>query len=153
MVGQVKSHLESNPKPTSDARRIKQNLVCTRRPHRDWVWVSPAEIWVSSGLLQRQGLWVWHKCQGPLSMGFSRQEYWSGLPCPPSRGSSRPGDHLVAELAGPVAVARGLSRPWVHGVLAPQPGMEPTSTALQGRFFTTWPPGKSHHSTFWAFLV
>ena len=26
-----------------------------------------------------------------LSMGFSRQEYWSGLPCPP-RGSSRPRD-------------------------------------------------------------
>ena len=22
-------------------------------------------------------------CQGPLSMGFSRKEYWSGLPCPP----------------------------------------------------------------------
>ena len=21
-------------------------------------------------------------CQVPLSMGFSRQEYWSGLPCP-----------------------------------------------------------------------
>ena len=21
--------------------------------------------------------------QDPLSMGFSRQEYWSGLPCPP----------------------------------------------------------------------
>ena len=26
--------------------------------------------------------------QAPLSMGFSRPEYWSGLPCPP------PGDHL-----------------------------------------------------------
>jgi len=26
--------------------------------------------------------------QVPLSMGFSRQEYWSGLPCPP------PGDLL-----------------------------------------------------------
>ena len=25
--------------------------------------------------------------QAPLPMGFSRQEYWSGLPCPP------PGDH------------------------------------------------------------
>ena len=25
-------------------------------------------------------------------MGFSKQGYWSGLPCPPSRGSSRPGD-------------------------------------------------------------
>ena len=22
-------------------------------------------------------------CQAPLFMGFSRQEYWSGLPCPP----------------------------------------------------------------------
>ena len=22
-------------------------------------------------------------CQAPLSMGFSRQESWSGLPCPP----------------------------------------------------------------------
>ena len=22
-------------------------------------------------------------CQAPQSMGFSRQEYWSGLPCPP----------------------------------------------------------------------
>ena len=27
-------------------------------------------------------------CQAPLSMGFCRQEYWSGLPCPP------PGDLL-----------------------------------------------------------
>ena len=22
-------------------------------------------------------------CQAPLSMGFFRQEYWNGLPCPP----------------------------------------------------------------------
>ena len=29
-------------------------------------------------------------CQAPMSMGFSRQEYWSGLPCPPG-GSSHPG--------------------------------------------------------------
>ena len=24
-------------------------------------------------------------CQAPLPMGFSKQEYWSGLPCPPPR--------------------------------------------------------------------
>ena len=24
-------------------------------------------------------------CEAPLSLGFSRQEYWSGLPCPPPR--------------------------------------------------------------------
>ena len=29
-------------------------------------------------------LWDPMDCsQAPLSMGFSRQEYWSGLPCPP----------------------------------------------------------------------
>ena len=28
-------------------------------------------------------LWDLMACQAPLSMGFSRQEYWSGLPCPP----------------------------------------------------------------------
>ena len=30
-------------------------------------------------------------CQVPLSMGFSRQEYWSGLPCPPLGNLPDPG--------------------------------------------------------------
>ena len=30
-------------------------------------------------------------CQVPLSMGFSRQEYWSGLPCPPPGDLPNPG--------------------------------------------------------------
>ena len=29
--------------------------------------------------------------QGPLSMGFSRQEYWSGLPCAPPGDLSNAG--------------------------------------------------------------
>ena len=49
--------------------------------------------------------------QAPLSMGFSRQEYWSGVPFP------FPGD-------------------------LPNPGIEPPSPALTGRFFTTEPSGK-----------
>ena len=32
-------------------------------------------------------------CQALLSMGFSRQEYWSGLPCPPPGDLSDP--HLL----------------------------------------------------------
>ena len=52
--------------------------------------------------------------QAPLSMGFSRQEYFSGLPCPP------PGD-LPDPGIEPASVA---------------------SPALAGRFFTTEPPGK-----------
>ena len=29
--------------------------------------------------------------QAPLSMGFSKQEYWSGLPCPPPGDLPDPG--------------------------------------------------------------
>ena len=29
--------------------------------------------------------------QAPLSIGFSRQEYWSGLPCPPPGDLPNPG--------------------------------------------------------------
>ena len=50
-------------------------------------------------------------CQVPLSIGFPRQEYFSGLPVP-SSGDLR------------------------------NPGVEPKSPALAGRFFTTEPPGK-----------
>ena len=33
--------------------------------------------------------------QAPLSMGISRQEYWSGLPCPSPGGLPKPGIELV----------------------------------------------------------
>ena len=39
--------------------------------------------------------------QGPMSMGFSRQEYWSGMPCPPPGDLPDPG----MELASPAAPA------------------------------------------------
>ena len=47
-------------------------------------------------------------CQAPLFMGFSRQEYWSGLPCPPS------GDRLVpgiepASLTSPALAGRSFT--------------------------------------------
>ena len=35
-------------------------------------------------------------CQAPLSMGFSRQEYWSGLPCPPPGDLPNPGIELTS---------------------------------------------------------
>ena len=52
--------------------------------------------------------------QAPLSMGFPRQEYWSGLPFP------SPGDLLDPDIE-------------------PRSLMSP---ALAGRFFTTESPGK-----------
>ena len=35
-------------------------------------------------------------CQAPLSMGFSRQEYWSGLPCPSSGDLPDPGIESIS---------------------------------------------------------
>ena len=52
--------------------------------------------------------------QALLSMGFSRQEYWSGLPFPPPGNLPDPGIEPTS----------------------------PEAPALAGRFFTTEPPGK-----------
>ena len=52
--------------------------------------------------------------QAPPSMGFPKQEYWSGLPFPP------PGD---------------LPNPGIKPI-------SPVSPALAGGYFTTEPPGK-----------
>ena len=37
--------------------------------------------------------------QAPMSVGFSRQEYWSGLPCPPTRDLPDPGIEPVSPVA------------------------------------------------------
>ena len=55
-------------------------------------------------------------CQALLSMGFFRQEHWSGLPFPPPGDLPDPGIELAS----------------------------PTSSALASGFFTTEPPGKAH---------
>ena len=61
--------------------------------------------------------------QVPLSMGFSRQEYWSGLPCPPPGDLPNPGIKLESL----------------------------TSPALAGRFFNTSATWKAHHNTLTCF--
>ena len=44
-------------------------------------------------------------CQRPLSMGFSRQEYWSGVPCPSPGDLPDPGIES-ASLTSPVLAGR-----------------------------------------------
>ena len=41
--------------------------------------------------------------QAPLSMGFSRQEYWNGLPCPPPGALPDPGNKPVSPAAPALA--------------------------------------------------
>ena len=48
---------------------------------------------------------------------------------------------LCCDIQASLVVVGGLSCPTAFGILAPQPGIEPTSPALEGRFLTTGPPG------------
>ena len=76
----------------------------------DWPQEGFVKIWGTWWKWTKSGLWwCWHVCesqlscvqlfetprtvghQTPLSMGFSRQEYWSGLPCPPPGDLPDPG--------------------------------------------------------------
>ena len=41
--------------------------------------------------------------QAPLSMGFSRQEYWSGLPCPPPWDLPNSGIELMSLMSPALA--------------------------------------------------
>ena len=61
-----------------------------------------------SGVQLFETLWTIAR-QAPLSMGFSRREYWSGLPCP---------------------LLRDLPDPGIES-------LSPVSPALAGQFFTT----------------
>ena len=73
--------------------------------------LSPSSVLCRAQLLSRVRLSVTPGArQAPLSMGCSRQEYWSGLPCPPPGDLPNPGiepmsptwqaDSLLSELAG-----------------------------------------------------
>ena len=59
--------------------------------------------------------------QAPLSMEFSRQEYWSGFPFPSPGDPPDPGTELTSLV----------------------------SPALAARFFTAAPPGKNTHYSLW----
>ena len=41
--------------------------------------------------------------QAPLSMGFCRQEFWSGMPCPPPGDLSEPGIEPVSLMSPALA--------------------------------------------------
>ena len=47
-------------------------------------------VLVTQSCLTLATLWT-VACQALLSMGFPRQEYWSGLPCPPPGDLPNPG--------------------------------------------------------------
>ena len=49
-------------------------------------------------------------CQAPLPMGFSRQEYWSGLPCPPPGDLEKDMENHSSSLAWKIACTESPGR-------------------------------------------
>ena len=66
-------------------------MLTPRRSHQLCLSVSHRHACVP-GHFSHVWLWTWTVArQVPLSMGFSRQESWSGLPCPPPGNLPHPG--------------------------------------------------------------
>ena len=69
-----------NPACRINPNRNKERQETERTQYGMRLWIQPSLTQFS--LVQFFAtLWT-IVCQAPLSMGFSRQEYWSGLPCP-----------------------------------------------------------------------
>ena len=75
--------------------------------------------------------------QAPLSMGFSRQEYWSGLPCPPPGDLLTQGSHLRLLLL----------RHWPASSLALELPGKPRGKPWEPRVLATGPPAKAQFSS------
>ena len=93
-------------------------------------------------------------CQAPLSMVFSRQEYWSGLPCPPlgdlpkpgieSRSLALQGDSLPSKPPGKPKKTRVGSLSLLQGIF---PTQESNWDLLHcGGFSTSWATREAHCS-------
>ena len=68
-------------------------------------------------------------CQAPLSMGFSKQEYWSRLPCPPPGHLPNPGIELrCPTLQADSLTSESIGKPMNTGV--------GNLSLLQGKFPT-----------------
>ena len=72
--------------PNGDAGGSRNPLTWLSREAAAFIFISLCPVVTSDSAT----IWaVAH--QAPLSMGFSRQEYWSGLPCPPLGDLPNPG--------------------------------------------------------------
>ena len=57
-------------------------------------------------------------CQALLSIGFSRQEYWSGLPCLPPEDLSKPGTEPTSLMSPALTNFFTTSATWLENYIA-----------------------------------
>ena len=114
----TRSFHKGAPCPQSPERTPKSSHLILKYPNNN------LHLWECMRLCVLILVWLFATLwtvahQAPLPMGFSKQEYWSGLPFPPPRDLYNPG-------------------------IEPR---SPAFPALAGGFFTTEPPGKPPYTT------
>ena len=92
--------------------------------------------------------------QAPLSLGFSRQDYWSGLPCPPPEGLSDPGIGLTSPVPHAdrfllLGHQLRVSRSVMPNSLWPYKAMAPHSSTLAWKIPWTEEPGRLQSMGSW----
>ena len=124
--------------------------VAPSQPFQGFCWIykthkhhSVCSVWLSATL--------WTVADhAPLSLGFSRQEYWSGLPFPPPRDLSDPGIELMSPVSPTLqADSLPLSRwqtLWHHSSLFNSPTRQPHHGSVCQA--TASPPQRPHKTGF-----
>ena len=84
-------------------------------------------------------------CQAPLSVGFSRQEYWVGLPFPPPGDILDPGIEPVSSALQVVSIPS--EPPGKPGVRSPQPSFYGSRQILVNFFQWTQSEGEESISS------
>ena len=111
----VKSYPVESAEKTVNSLRV-ETILCPHLQHQVEKLTSACCV-LSCFSRVRLFVTLWTiACQAPLSMGLSRQEQWSGLPCPPPGDLSDPGTEPTSLM----------------------------SPALTGRVFTTSAPWEAH---------
>ena len=105
-------------------------------------WVVPSHS-VMSNSLWPHGL---ESARRVCPWGFSRQEYWSGLPCPPPGNRPNPGielrspalqaDSLPSELQESPRILKWAAYPFSGGTSGPR--NQTRVSYIAGGFFTSW---------------
>ena len=83
---------------------------------------------------------AWHAAVYGAAKSLTQLSDWTELP------DLNQSLYLWLCQVGSVVVAHGLRCPAAYGILVPWLGLEPTSAALESKFLTTGPPGKSQSS-------
>ena len=109
MTNEEKQHWYGKPKSNWITRSIKKLAIyneipntsqCSLEDQNNLICAKSNSESVSSSVMSDSATPWTIACQGPLFMEFFRQEYWSGLPCPPPDPGIEPTSFMSPTLAG-----------------------------------------------------